>query len=139
MSRNWSTAQIADVYRKNGSKSPVTDACGSGNKYGAQKTVVDGIRFDSAAEARAYQTLKIAEGAGLISNLELQPRFVLQEGYTLLGKRYRAITYRGDFRFTRGGKTIVLEVKGFETASWRIKEKLFRARFPDVDLEVWKK
>jgi hypothetical protein len=138
VSRNWSTADVSAVYKRNGSPSPIKDACGSGSKYHAQKTIVDGIKFDSAAESRAYSKLRWAELLGIISDLELQPRYVLQEGFSASGKRVRAITYRGDFRFIREGKTVVVEVKGFETEAWKIREKLFRAKYPDIVLEVWK-
>lgn len=36
------------------------------NKYGAKKTVVDGVTFDSKAEARRYQQLKLMQQAGEI-------------------------------------------------------------------------
>jgi len=34
------------------------------NKYGAKKTVVDNITFDSKKEAARYQELKLLEKAG---------------------------------------------------------------------------
>ncbi|MDD3747626.1 MAG: DUF1064 domain-containing protein, partial [Anaerostipes sp.] len=43
------------------------------SKYGARKTVIDGITFDSKREAKRYQELKLLEQAGEISYLELQP------------------------------------------------------------------
>ena len=36
------------------------------NKYHAIKTTVDGITFDSRAEARRYRELKLLERAGVI-------------------------------------------------------------------------
>ena len=47
------------------------------SKYKAQKTEVDGILFDSKKEAKRYAELKFLEKAGEISNLVLQPLFVL--------------------------------------------------------------
>ena len=46
------------------------------SKYGAVKTVVDGIAFDSKAEARRYRELWALWRAGEISgDLELQPEY----------------------------------------------------------------
>ena len=42
------------------------------HKYSARPTEVDGIRFDSKAEARRYTELRTLEKAGEISHLELQ-------------------------------------------------------------------
>ena len=47
------------------------------NKYRNIKTEVDGIKFDSKREAQRYQELKLLEKGGVISNLELQPKFEL--------------------------------------------------------------
>ena len=53
------------------------------NKYHAIKTTVDGITFDSRAEARRYRELKLLERAGVIENLVLQPKFELQPKYKI--------------------------------------------------------
>ena len=44
------------------------------SKYRAKPTIVDGIRFMSAKEARRYCELKLLVKAGKISDLKLQPR-----------------------------------------------------------------
>ena len=49
----------------------------SANKYGARRTQVDGIWFDSQKEAARYQELKLLQSIGLIDELELQPVFPL--------------------------------------------------------------
>ena len=46
-------------------------------KYGSRKTVMLGVAFDSAAEARRYQELRIMEVAGEISDLQMQVKFSL--------------------------------------------------------------
>lgn len=51
------------------------------NKYGNIKTVIDGIKFDSKRESERYLELKLLEKAGEISDLKLQPRFILQHGF----------------------------------------------------------
>ncbi|WP_416330384.1 DUF1064 domain-containing protein, partial [[Clostridium] innocuum] len=47
------------------------------SKYGAVKTEVDGIMFDSKREASRYQELRLLEQAGEITNLRLQVPFEL--------------------------------------------------------------
>lgn len=95
------------------------------NKYGNIKTIIDGIKFDSKAEAERYCELKLLEKAGVIKNLKLQPRFILQHSFKHEGKTVRAITYVADFQYTENGKEIVEDVKGVETAVFKIKKKMF--------------
>lgn len=93
-------------------------------KYGAVKTVVDGITFDSKKEATRYSELKTLEAAGKIQNLELQPRFVLRVLVADAPVTMIIGEYRGDFRYTTsGGAVIVEDVKGFKTPLYRWKKK----------------
>ena len=95
------------------------------HKYGARKTSVDGVVFDSAAEAKRYRELKIFQEAGEISGLQLQPLFVIQEPFTYRGKRHRAITYKADFMYRdKDGSVIVEDVKGMKTPVFRLKWKM---------------
>ena len=108
----------------------------SRTKYGNRFTVVDGIRFDSCAEADRYRVLRLRERAGEISDLELQPKFVLLPAFERNGTKYRAITYRGDFAYIENGRSIVEDVKGMATDLFKVKEKLFRYHYPDIELRV---
>ncbi len=74
---------------------------GSGKgKYGNIPTELNGIRFDSAKEARRYEALMLAKSMGVIGDLRLQEDFTLQEAYTQdNGERVRAIRYRADFTY----------------------------------------
>ena len=56
------------------------------SKYSNKKVNIDGITFDSKKEANRYKELKILENLGKISNLELQPVYVLQESFKYKGK-----------------------------------------------------
>lgn len=96
---------------------------------------VDGIVFDSKREAARYLELRAMERAGLISELELQPEFELQEAFTRAGKRERAITYRADFRYRddESGHWIVEDVKGMRTEVYRIKRKLLLHQYPEIN------
>lgn len=103
------------------------------SKYNASRVVIDGHRFDSQREARRYEELKALEAAGKISQLELQPRFELQAAFRYRGKAIRKIEYVADFRYLdyeRGG-LVVEDVKGMKTDVYRLKKKLFLARYGD--------
>ncbi|MDL2276355.1 DUF1064 domain-containing protein [Breznakia sp. OttesenSCG-928-G09] len=106
------------------------------SKYRAKKTVVDGITFDSKAEARHYQELKLLERAGLIKELELQPKYELQPSFKKNGKTVRAINYVADFRYfdVRENKTIVVDVKGMKTPVYELKKKMVEYRY-GVDIK----
>ena len=69
------------------------------NKFGAIKTTVDGIIFDSKKEAKRYEKLKAMKDRGEIRKLILQPKFLLQEAFvTPDGEKIRPITYTPDFQ-----------------------------------------
>ena len=107
-------------------------------KYGRKKVTIDGREFDSTGEAQAWQLLSLWERAGVITDLEVQPEFELEPKLRdANGKAIRAIKYRADFAFTKDGKRTVVDFKGFPTPAFKIKAKLFKARFPDLVFEVW--
>jgi len=105
------------------------------HKYGAKGVVIDGIKFPSIAEGRRYQELKLQQHAGIISELELQPEFVLQEKFKHQGKDHLAIKYRADFRYIHQGECIVEDVKGMLTAVYKIKKKMLLKRYPDINFK----
>ena len=107
-------------------------------KYNNRVTEVDGIKFDSEREANRYCELKLLEQAGLITDLKLQPEFILQEGFRKRGKWYREIKYIADFRYKdiKNGEDIVEDVKGFKTKEFRMKEKMFEDRYPELSLRL---
>ena len=104
------------------------------SKYGNKRIEFEGIRFDSIAEYRRYADLKLAEQAGEITDLQVHPRFLLQEAFTTPdGGREAQITYIGDFQYTERGKIVVEDVKGCRTEVFKIKRKLFLARYPEIN------
>jgi len=104
------------------------------NKYGAVKTEVDGIMFDSKKEAFRYRELMLLVAVGKISNLSLQPEFVLQDSFRYENKTIKAIKYRSDFRYTDyQGMDTVEDVKGKKTAVYEIKRKMFLKRYPELN------
>lgn len=95
-----------------------------GRKYGNTKVEYCGIKFDSKREMQRYLVLKDAESNGVISNLELQPKFELipaiREEYVKHLKTkdkvetrtvQLAITYTADFAYYKGTDYIVEDVK----------------------------
>ena len=106
-----------------------------GSKFGNRPVEIDGIRFDSGKEARRYNELKLLEYAGQIKNLELQPRFVLQESFKRNGETHRKIEYVADFRYTENDKEIVEDVKSIITKKhpvYALKKKLLFKKYPDI-------
>lgn len=119
----------------------------NGTKYNNKKVTIDGIEFDSKREGMRYLVLKDAQESGVISNLELQPKFELipaiREEYIKHLKTkdkvetrtvQLAITYKADFSYEKDGVRIVEDVKASPKMAaldkaFLIKEKLFRWRF----------
>lgn len=104
------------------------------NKYGNKKTIVDGIKFASKAEARRYQELKLLEKAGEITHLRLQPSFVIQDAFmSNQGAKIFAIRYIADFEYfdKKTGAINVEDVKGVKTKEFVIKMKMFLKRYQD--------
>lgn len=108
------------------------------NKYGAKKTIVDGITFDSQAESYRYLVLLGRLKRGEISGLELQPVYVLAEGVKLHGETRKrpAIRYRADFRYTTHlSETVCEDVKGMDTPLGRLKRHLMKTTH-GIDVRV---
>lgn len=96
------------------------------NKFGAVKTTVAGIVFDSKAEARRYGELLIMERAGYIRGLTRQPVYVLAPAVVIGGRKKPALRYKADFEYL-DAKTQVLiveDVKGVITPLFRVKQHL---------------
>ena len=88
----------------------------------------------SQKEADRYRQLRFLEQAGLICNIELQPR------YDLCVNGYRLGYYKGDFRYKDvATDTVILEdVKSpaTKTAVYRLKKKLVKALYGVEIIEV---
>jgi hypothetical protein len=103
------------------------------SKYGARKSIVDGITFDSQAEATRYTFLRHMQRMGTIGGLQLQVRYRLMAGDTVLKitsptyPKGRAVTYVADFVYTENGKTIIEDVKGMQTPVYKLKKAIMAA------------
>ena len=108
-------------------------------KYRNKPTHVDGIRFASGREAGRYGELKLLERAGLISELELQPKFKLgtDDAPILIRSRGypngRRAVYLGDFRYLNNtGESVVEDVKGIDNPLSRLKRAIVEAQYSVV-------
>ena len=105
------------------------------SKFQSVECIVDGIRFQSRLEARRYTQLKQMEQEGVIRNLVLQPKFLIQEKFRdpYTGKVYQPIHYIGDFLYVADGCQQVCEdAKGFATDTFRLKFKLVIYKYPEI-------
>lgn len=100
------------------------------HKYGAQPTIIDGVRFASRKEATRYAQLKLQVQAGAIRNLVLQPR------YPLLVGGQKIATYVADFSYDTPDGPVIEDVKGVETDVFKLKMKLFRVCHPELRVTI---
>jgi hypothetical protein len=112
------------------------------NKYGAIKTTYNGRTYDSKLEASVSQMLDTLRSATNASERVIHVQY--QVPYVLDPKqgKERAVKYYADFVVIFGAgphvRLRVIEVKGRETSTWRLKYRLFRTKFPELDLRVVK-
>jgi hypothetical protein len=105
------------------------------SKYGARKTMIDNIKFDSLAEANYYRQLKLLQRAGEIIDFELQPTYELQPAYMRGKKKVQPITYKADFLVTyKDGRKEVIDVKGMRTPVYALKKKMFEFKYPELEI-----
>jgi len=91
------------------------------NKYHAKKAHRAGRSFDSKAEASLYDMLWLREKAGEITELKCQVQIHLTRA---------RIIYKPDFSFIENDKLIYAEFKGFSTAIWALKKRLYKVYGP---------
>lgn len=118
------------------------------SKYGSEKTIVDGITFDSKKEARYYKHLKVLEAEGKISHLRLQVPYVIADPVWVDVKKqlktktktvkycvWHGLKYIADFVYidNETGAERVVDVKGFKTSTYRHK-KLLMKRIKGIDI-----
>lgn len=93
------------------------------NKFGAVRSTsaLTDRSFDSKAERRRGDQLRLLELAGAITDLEFQPQTRLSAAN---------IGYKPDFRYVQDGVTIYEDVKGVATEGFRIKARLWGSYGP---------
>lgn len=96
---------------------------------------LDGILFPSVSEKNRYAVLKQNERAGIITGLELHPKFEIIPAFEHNGKKYRRTVYTADFRYFLDGQEVIEEVKGskkIDSRDFVIRKKLFLLQHPEL-------
>lgn len=97
----------------------------------AQRTEVDGIKFDSKAEAARWAELKLLERSGWIANLERQVKIPLmgRDG-PILTPKGRPMHYVADFQYRENDALIIEDKKAgdFRTEVYQIKRAILAAQ-----------
>lgn len=97
------------------------------SKYGAKKTVVDWIKFDSRSEADYYMYLKLNDKEHV-----RQPKYLLQEWFVANDwTKIQPINYIADFAYDN----VVVDIKGLPTEWAKLKRKMFLYRYPELKLK----
>jgi hypothetical protein len=98
-------------------------------KYQNEKVTVLGIKFDSKKESLRYQELLLMVRAGEITDLKLQPVFVLAPSVVINGRKKPELKYIADFSYMEAGYLMVEDVKSEYTKTlpvYRIKAHLMK-------------
>jgi len=100
------------------------------SKYNSIPVDCDGYHFDSMAELRRYNELRLLTHTGEIGQLEVHPRYLIvpKDG------NGRALYYEADFSYVeyQSNTRVVEDVKGVKTAVYQLKKRLFLARYREV-------
>ncbi len=107
------------------------------NKYRAKRVTVDGINFASIKESNRYLTLKMLGRSGKIKSLELQPSYdlLVKDGVHIKTPTGRNMKYLADFRYVENGKTVIEDVKGYDTKVSAIKRAVVEAYY-DIKINI---
>ena len=93
------------------------------NKYRNIPKRVDGILFQSTKESRRYSELKALQQAGVIRDLEMQPKFKLEVNGVHI------TTYYADFKYwdNERNQEVIEDSKGMRTQLYILKKRLMKA------------
>lgn len=108
------------------------------SKYKAEKTIIDGFKFDSKVEGEYYLHLKDYMELGIVKSFKRQPTYILQPKFiTENGDRIHAIKYNADFEVVWHNESItVVDIKGYPTPEAKLKRKMFLYKFQEKEL-IW--
>lgn len=94
------------------------------HKYKAKPVVLDGVRFDSLAEAARYWDLTILQRAGKITDLKIHPR------WPIVINNIKVCVVELDFSYLdEKGQLRTEDVKGCMTALSNLKRKMIGATY----------
>lgn len=101
------------------------------NKFGAIPTTYKKIKYHSKKEAEYAKKLDLLKKAKKIKSWDRQLRI------PLIVNGEKICNYIMDFVVTKNdGRLQYIEVKGYETAVWKLKWKLLKAQLKDEDIEL---
>lgn len=104
------------------------------SKYNAKKTWIDGICFDSKAEANYYAMTKMLVRAGELHGFLYHGKIVCTEGEK---SDHRAVLYEPDFiLFKPDGTYEIIDVKGMETPVFKNKIKSIYEKYPQIKIKI---
>lgn len=101
-------------------KRPIKASKSNGKIRNATKVEYAGIKFRSKLEAYTYRRFK-EEGFNFRYE---ETTYIILEKFEYMGEKIRAIKRIPDF--IEHDKKIIIEVKGFATAEYKLKQKLFK-------------
>ena len=104
----------------------------SKSKYRNVPTIIDGLRFSSKAEAARYSELKLLQAANQVRWFIRQPRFDLGNGIVYVADFL--VVWEANERSFEPVHVTVEDVKGVETDVFKLKKKLFEAKFGALTL-----
>lgn len=108
-----------------------------GSKYNNKKPEAYGRKWDSQMELEFYEYNLELKEQGQVIDIEVQPVFLLQDKYIYKGKTIRKMEYKADFKITySNGSVIVYDVKGMILNDFKLKWKLLRFKYNDMDFRL---
>lgn len=112
---------------------PTYDTAEYDVRLNALKVMIDEHNFDSMEEAKFYLYALEKKREGIVKEITLQPKFVLQPSFkNKIGHTHRSITYKADFELTLEDDSVMtIDVKGMETDQFKLKYKMFEYKYPD--------
>ena len=99
------------------------------HKYNAVRTERHGIKFDSKMEARYYDNLLLRKQAGEVI------AFLRQVPFHLPGNTRYVVDFQ---EFWSDGSVHFIDVKGMETAQFKMKKKQVEELYAPIKIEVVK-
>lgn len=94
------------------------------SKYRNTKIISPDGKFDSKYEYEEWCRLKLLERGGVIRNLMRQVPYILIPTIRTTAGTLKQITYYADFVYEENGIVCMVDTKGFETETYKIKKRL---------------
>lgn len=102
---------------------------------GKEQRTYKGITYASKMEMEYYRDwIEPRVNSGEIADVKMQVKYLLQPAFEHNGKKFKEMNYISDFDlYFSDGTFRVVDVKGMLKNEDKIKEKLFRYRYPEID------